>query len=324
MLFKKLLFLLLFCITPAYGTIEVSPITGGSVTPLTDAASVTWEANRGPAYSVTLGGNRAFANPSGLVAGSLYMLTVVQDATGTRVPTWGTSYQFPLATAPTLTTYAGAKDILFWYSDGTYLYLNSIAKDFSQALGAPTNLTATTTLRERINLTWTDNSTEETGFNIEVANEFAGWDTLGMAPANATSFELVEGAGDYTIRVKAVHNATLTAASNTAVGTSLVGTITAPSNLVGSTNQVGHVTLTWTDNSNNETAFVVDASTDGLTWYHCGGTNGANITTAICSEISSTPVSFFTPGVSYQFRLRASNTGNTVFSAPALGTGTAL
>jgi len=52
----------------------------------------------------------------------VYVLTVIQDATGTRVPSWNAVFKFAAATAPTLTTTASAKDILVFLSDGTNMY----------------------------------------------------------------------------------------------------------------------------------------------------------------------------------------------------------
>jgi fibronectin type 3 domain-containing protein len=51
----------------------------------------------------------------------------------------------------------------------------------------------------------------------------------------------------------------------------------APTNLAASVAKNGQVTLTWTDNSNNETGFQVERSTDGST-FAVIATTAANAT----------------------------------------------
>lgn len=94
-----------------------------SETTLTDAATVAWDCSANQVTKVTLAGNRTFGAPTNQVAGAFYGLTVIQDATGSRVPSWNSVFKFPTATAPTLTTTANAKDFLVFRSDGTNMYL---------------------------------------------------------------------------------------------------------------------------------------------------------------------------------------------------------
>jgi hypothetical protein len=93
-----------------------------NATTLTDAATISWDASANQVTSVTLAGDRTFAAPTNMVDGGVYVLTVIQDATGTRVPSWNAVFKFAAATAPTLTTTASAKDILVFLSDGTNMY----------------------------------------------------------------------------------------------------------------------------------------------------------------------------------------------------------
>lgn len=93
-----------------------------NATTLTDAATISWDASANQVTSVTLAGDRTFGAPTNMVDGGVYVLTVIQDATGTRVPSWNAVFKFAAATAPTLTTTASAKDILVFLSDGTNMY----------------------------------------------------------------------------------------------------------------------------------------------------------------------------------------------------------
>lgn len=89
---------------------------------LTDGASIAWNVANGAFATVTLGGNRALANPTNLVAGASYALKVTQDGTGSRTLSYGSAFKWAGGTAPTLSTTAGAVDILTFISDGTNLY----------------------------------------------------------------------------------------------------------------------------------------------------------------------------------------------------------
>lgn len=93
-----------------------------NATTLTDAATISWDASANQVTSVTLAGDRTFAAPTNMVDGGVYVLTIVQDATGTRVPSFNAVFKFAGGTAPTLTTTAAARDILVFNSDGTNMY----------------------------------------------------------------------------------------------------------------------------------------------------------------------------------------------------------
>jgi hypothetical protein len=88
---------------------------------LTDGATITWDTSLGRVATVTLGGNRTMAAPTNLRVG-MYILHVLQDATGSRTVTWNSVFKWPAGVAPTLTTTASARDLMSFVSDGTNLY----------------------------------------------------------------------------------------------------------------------------------------------------------------------------------------------------------
>lgn len=89
---------------------------------LTDGATISWNTASGQIATVTLGGNRVFAGPTNLKIGT-YVLNVIQDGTGSRTGDFSnTVFKFPGGVKPTLTTTANARDIIFFYSDGTNMY----------------------------------------------------------------------------------------------------------------------------------------------------------------------------------------------------------
>lgn len=91
----------------------------GSVVALTDAATITPDASAGNNFSVTLGGNRTLANPTNLAAGQHGTIVITQDGTGSRTLAYGSYWKFQSGTAPTLTTTAGAVDVLAYYVESS-------------------------------------------------------------------------------------------------------------------------------------------------------------------------------------------------------------
>jgi hypothetical protein len=88
---------------------------------LTDGATITWNVIDSPVAKVTLGGNRTISAPSGTTpaAGQFIAITVIQDATGSRLLTWNSAYEFTADTAPTLTTTASKADLFVFKYNGT-------------------------------------------------------------------------------------------------------------------------------------------------------------------------------------------------------------
>ncbi|MAR51498.1 MAG: hypothetical protein CML42_10275 [Rhodobacteraceae bacterium] len=82
----------------------------GTITTLTDGATVTPDFAVSNNYVLTLGGNRTIANPTNLTAGQSGSIFLVQDGTGSRTAAWGSYWDFAGGTAPTLTTTAAAVD----------------------------------------------------------------------------------------------------------------------------------------------------------------------------------------------------------------------
>ena len=87
----------------------------GSITTLTDGATITADFATTNHFQVTLGGNRTLANPSNQTAGQSGAIRVVQDGTGSRTLAYGSNWKFPAGAAPVLTTTANAVDILVYF-----------------------------------------------------------------------------------------------------------------------------------------------------------------------------------------------------------------
>ncbi len=260
-------------------TINVSPITGGIITPLTDAATIAWAANQGYAYSVTLGGNNAFLTPTDMVIGAVYILFITQDATGNRVPTWAPDgFAFTAGVPPVLTTYGGSTDVLTFVSDGTKLILTAITKDVSTAVLPVSGLTATNNLADSIDLAWTNNDPTQTAVVIK---RLDGLDIIVVAtlPPDATSFSDDNGGDGFVpgyipYYVYAERNLTLSAVA-TAQGSV---SIPAPSDFVATTaGQAAHTAAaSWVNNSESNVSFYVQRL-NGVTWETTNTTGPGDI-----------------------------------------------
>lgn len=87
----------------------------GSITALTDAATIAVNFASSNFFSVTLNGNRTLANPSNMVAGQSGAIFITQDAvTGGRTLAYDTYWEFAGGTAPTLSTATNAVDVLVY------------------------------------------------------------------------------------------------------------------------------------------------------------------------------------------------------------------
>ena len=91
----------------------------GSITALTDGATITPDFAAANNYSVTLGGNRTLANPTNITAGQSGVIVITQDGTGSRTLAYGSYFKFAGGTAPTLTTTAAAIDVLAYYVESS-------------------------------------------------------------------------------------------------------------------------------------------------------------------------------------------------------------
>lgn len=77
---------------------------------LTDGATIAVNFNTAQNFIVQLAGNRALGNPTNCVAGQTGSIIIVQDGTGGRTLSYGTSWDFIGGTAPTLSTGISAVD----------------------------------------------------------------------------------------------------------------------------------------------------------------------------------------------------------------------
>ena len=86
----------------------------GTISALTDGATITADFAVANNFSVTLGGSRTLANPSNQTAGQSGCIWITQDGTGSRTLAYGSQWDFTGGTAPTLSTAAASVDCLVY------------------------------------------------------------------------------------------------------------------------------------------------------------------------------------------------------------------
>jgi titin len=171
---------------------------------------------------------------------------------------------------------------------------------------APTNLSASPISSSRIDLSWTDNANNEDNFILErsTSSSFSTITSITLAP-NTTSYSNtgLNTNITYYYRVKATNSSGSSGYSNSAFATTLNAPPNAPSNLTASRSgavKAQRIDLSWSDNSSNETNFLIDRATTN--------TFTANVVTY---SVPANTVSFSDTAIArsttYYYRIRAIN-----------------
>lgn len=148
-----------------------------------------------------------------------------------------------------------------------------------------------------VSLTWTDNSTNETGFKVERKANAGSYSEIGTVSSNVTSYfdNTVVADNTYTYRVRAYNGV---GNSTYATGSAAVfGLPTAPSG-TGTFASSSSLVVVWTDNSVTETGFKVERSDNGGSYSEIG-TVSANMTVYSDTTVVADNI--------YTYRVRAVN-----------------
>lgn len=93
----------------------------------TTNATTTLDFSTANNFSLTLTGNITLANPTGVTTGQSGIIQIQQDSVGSRTIGFGSHWDFPNATAPTLSTGANALDALTYFvRSSTSIIANSL------------------------------------------------------------------------------------------------------------------------------------------------------------------------------------------------------
>jgi len=181
----------------------------------------------------------------------------------------------------------------------------------------PTNLTATAIDCNRIDLGWTDNSDDETSFKIERSTNGVNFSQIDTVGADVTTYSDTTAAESttYWYRVRASNSGGDSGYTNIASATTPacpVNTPAAPTNLTANAVSCDQIDLGWTDNSNNETSFKIERSTDGVNFSQID-TVGANVIMYNDTTVAES--------TTYWYRVRASNAdGDSAYTNTASAT----
>ena len=176
---------------------------------------------------------------------------------------------------------------------------------------APSNLQASTASSSQINLTWNDNSNNETQFRIERRIGSGAYVFLVNKAAGSTSHSDggLSSNTTYTYRVRAENSFGNSAFSNEASATTQEGLPNTPTNLIATAISTSQINLTWNDNSNNETQFRIER--------RIGSGAFVFLTNKPAGSTSHSDAGL-TPNTTYTYRVRAeNNVGNSGFSNEA-------
>ncbi len=192
------------------------------------------------------------------------------------------------------------------YTAGWETLYSNESSAITDIKAAPSNLTATRVSEMRIDLSWTDNTIDETEFRVERCSGTGctAFEQIAVLDPNKTVFSdtgLLTDT-DYTYQIRAYKDADcswLTDYSNTDTA---VTTISDPAGLSATAVSTTQIDLAWTDNTSSETAFRIQR----CTYENCNdftdlATLGKNETTYLdISACNST---------SYTYRVMAMNAG---------------
>jgi dienelactone hydrolase len=141
--------------------------------------------------------------------------------------------------------------------------------------GIPSTVTATPSSYNKINISWTDNSSNETGFEIfRSETENGTYITVGTIDSNKVSFtdSALSPSKQYFYKIKAIGQYGESGFSNTVNASTPAAPATpvAPTEMVGVSGENNTVTISWNDNASNETKYNIYRSTDGTTFTLVG------------------------------------------------------
>jgi fibronectin type 3 domain-containing protein len=249
--------------------------------------------------------------------------------------TAGTDYTAP---SGTLTIPAGANSASFSITpitdgnvEGSETLIATLAPDNAYDLATPT---ATATLSDlgptnlsasantdpkspQITLAWTDNNTDETGFNLQRSTDGVNFTTLATLPADTTTYTDVSLPQNttYTYRISAISDTASTPFSNTASATTPTDAdITPPSspqNLHTTSITTNSIALAWNASTDN-------VGVTGYDLYRNGALSASGLTSTTFTDTNLSSNTTYTYSVIARDAAANSSTASTPVSATTL------
>ncbi|RPE08364.1 hypothetical protein EGT74_15035 [Chitinophaga lutea] len=166
------------------------------------------------------------------------------------------------------------------------------------APAAPSALTATANGWSKINLAWTDNSSNETGFEVYRSATSGGtYQIVGTVAANIKVYTdtALNQTTAYYYRVRAIGTYGESAMSGTATATTGAKPLppAAPTAFLATALSTTVVKLQWTDASNNESNFEIYRSLNDQNNYSLLKTTAANVVTVNDSTLAANTIAWY-------------------------------
>ncbi len=168
---------------------------------------------------------------------------------------------------------------------------------------APSNLVTVVISANQINLTWNDQSNDETDFKIERSMSLTGpYAQITTVSANTVAYSDTSLITDttYWYRIRSTNSAGDSAYTSPASAATLPLAPIAPTSLAATAVSNSQINLTWVDNSNNEADFKIERSS--------GGSAFVQIATVSTNTVAYSD-SGLSPDTQYTYRIRSTNLG---------------
>ncbi|MDX1904670.1 MAG: fibronectin type III domain-containing protein [Thermonemataceae bacterium] len=202
------------------------------------------------------------------------------------------------------------------YTNNLFIDNINISAFTSTPPNAPTSLNATAPVFNQVNLSWTDNSSNEYGFKIEKATTSGGpYTQIATVAANVTNYtdNAVTANTTYYYQVRSYIGSINSTYSNEASVTTPNVALNSPTGLTATAVSSSRINLFWVDADVNEDTYKIERSTDGTNYTEIVGNLPANTTSY--SDVG------LTAGTLYYYRVRCSlGAANSLYSSVAQAT----
>ena len=311
-----------------YTTTDYGTCSGGDVVAVDGTATVrTFNAN-GTLVLGTVTLNAPTSPAAAPVSGTPTSMTVTWTDTNTsethykieRSPNGSSGWAEVGSVAADITSFGDtglSADTTYYYRIRAYNSGNAIYSDYSSTASGQTGpatptgpACAAADGSTSLTITWTDVSTSETGYRVERSDDgVSGWSNVsGSLSAGATQYVDAVGANSTTKYYRVVAFRSSIDSGNSSVVSAKTAPAAPSGAAVVAVDGNYNLTVTWTDNSSDETSFSIERSNDGASGWAEVGTVSSGIVTYSDTSIGVGDTTRY-------YRIRAIRSGDGIDSA---------